>query len=334
MSEAAGPANASVRDHIPGLAVTVLATLAAAYVSDHYGAPLTLMCLLFGLAMSFLAEDPRLEAGLAFASRTLLRLGIVLAATRVTLGEIAALGPVTLAAVAGVLFLTLGVGVLAARALKLGGAFGALCGGAVAICGASAAMAFASLLGEKRISQAQLALVLVGVSAMSALAMALYPVLAETLGFNDRQAGFLMGAAIHDVAQALGAGYSVSDPAGETATIVKLARVALLAPALLAVALFIPRDPGARLASFVLPWFVLGFFALSAVNSAGWIPKVAADASTQASTALLACAVTATGVRSNLQSLTKSGVKPLAPIAIATVVALVLAASAAWLLLG
>ncbi|MFN9925534.1 MAG: YeiH family protein, partial [Phenylobacterium sp.] len=206
MSEAAGPANASVRDHIPGLAVTVLATLAAAYVSDHYGAPLTLMCLLFGLAMNFLGDDPRLEAGLAFASRTLLRLGIVLAATRVTLGEIAALGPVTLAAVAGVLFATLGVGVLAARMLKLGGAFGALCGGAVAICGASAAMAFATLLGEKRISRSQLTLVLVGISAMSALAMALYPVLAETLGFNDRQAGFLMGAAIQGVAQALGAG--------------------------------------------------------------------------------------------------------------------------------
>jgi uncharacterized membrane protein YadS len=195
-------------------------------------------------------------------------------------------------------------------------------------------MAFASLLGEKRISQAQLALVLVGVSAMSALAMALYPVLAESLGFSDRQAGFLMGAAIHDVAQALGAGYSVSGPAGETATIVKLARVALLAPALLVVALFIPRDPNARLASFVLPWFVLGFFALAAVNSAGWIPSVAANASTQASTALLACAVTATGVRSHLQSLTKSGVTPLAPIAIATVAALVLAASAAGFLLG
>lgn len=64
--------------YAPGLAVAILATLAAAYVSDHYGAPLTLMCLLFGLSMSFLAEDKRLEPGLVIASRTLLRWGIVL----------------------------------------------------------------------------------------------------------------------------------------------------------------------------------------------------------------------------------------------------------------
>lgn len=323
-----------VRAHLPGLAVTILATLAAAYVSDHYGAPLTLMCLLFGLALNFLSADRRLDLGLAFASRTLLRWGIVFVAARVTLVEIADLGPIALLCVAAIVAATLTTGVLAARGLGFSGAFGALCGGAVAICGASAAMAFASLLGERRVSQAQLTLVLVGVSAASAVTMTLYPVLAHQLAFSDVQAGFLMGASIHDVAQALGAGYAFSNPAGETATIVKLARVALLAPAMLAVALFIPREPGTKIAAFVLPWFVLGFFGLAGVNSLGWIPPQVADVSAGASKALLACAVTATGVRSNLQTLTAEGLRPLLAVVAATLVALALATGAAALLIG
>lgn len=315
------------------MAVTILATLAAAYVSDHYGAPLTLMCLLFGLAMNFLGADPRLAPGLTFASRTLLRWGIVFVAARVTLTQIAALGPLALAAVAVILALTLLTGVLAARSLGFTAAFGALCGGAVAICGASAAMAFASLLGERRASQAQLTLVLVGVSAMSALAMTLYPALAHHLGLSDIQAGFMMGASIHDVAQTVGAGYAFSPAAGETATIVKLARVALLAPAMLAVALFLPREPGSKIAGYILPWFVAGFFGLAAVNSTGLIPGPVADASVKASTALLACAVTSTGIRSNLQALTTEGLKPLLAIAAATGCALALATAAAVFLI-
>lgn len=334
MSDSDVSPTAGVRDHLPGLAVTVLATLAAAYVSDHYGAPLTLMCLLFGLALNFLGADPRLAPGLAFASRTLLRWGIVFVAARVTLTQIAELGPIALLAVIAVVGATLAVGVLAARAFGFTAAFGALCGGAVAICGASAAMAFASLLGERRISQAQLTLVLVGISAMSALAMTLYPILAHQMELGDLQAGFMLGASIHDVAQSLGAGYAFSGPAGETATIVKLARVAMLAPAMLAVALFIPREPGAKISAYVLPWFVVGFFGLVGVNSLGVIPQAVAEASVQASTWLLAFAVTATGVRSNMQSLTKEGLRPMLVIIVATVVALALAALAAAFLIA
>jgi len=333
VSESVNSPGGNVRAHIPGLAVTVLATLAAAYVSDHYGAPLTLMCLLFGLAMNFLGTDARLAPGLAFASRTLLRWGIVFVAARVTLTQIADLGPVALLAVMAIVAVTLVSGVVVARALGFTAAFGALCGGAVAICGASAAMAFASLLGERRISQAQLTLVLVGISAMSALAMTLYPVLGHHLAFGDLQAGFMLGASIHDVAQTVGAGYAFSPTAGETATIVKLARVALLAPAMMAVAVFIPREPGAKISSYVLPWFVVGFFGMAGINSLGWIPAPVTDVSVKASTALLACAVTATGVRSNMQALTNEGLKPMLAIVAATLVALALATAAAAFLL-
>ncbi|UAK26470.1 putative sulfate exporter family transporter [Sphingomonas nostoxanthinifaciens] len=316
-------------DHLPGLAVTLAATLAAGYLSDHYGAPLTLMALLIGLALNFLNADARLAPGLVFASRALLRWGIVLVGVRVTLMQIAGLGLPALAAVIVIVAATLGAGVIAARRLGFSAAFGVLAGGSVAICGASAAMAFASVLGERRISQAQLALTLVGISALSAFAMFLYPIIAHHVGLDDRQAGFMLGAAIHDVAQSLGAGYSFSPGAGQTAAIVKLTRVALLAPAMAVVAYFFPADGERKKGASPLPWYVIGFFVLAAINSTGVVPPVAADGAQRLATGCLACAVTATGIRSPMQQLLGNGPRPFIAIGVATVVALVLALTAA-----
>jgi uncharacterized membrane protein YadS len=208
------------RAYFPGLLLTAIASLAAAYLAEHYGAPIMLMGLLIGLAFNFANADTRLHPGLGFASKTLLRWGIVLVGLQVTFGQIASLGVPAFAAIAAMVALVTLSGTAMSKYIGRGAAFGTLAGGAVAICGASAALALSSVLGEKRASQAQLTLVLVAVSAASALAMSLYPALAHMLQLTDRQAGFLMGASIHDVAQALGAGYSYSPEAGATATVV------------------------------------------------------------------------------------------------------------------
>lgn len=321
------------RDYLPGLAVVAIGACAAGFLSDHYGVPLTLMALLIGLALNFLSADPRLTPGLGFAARELLRWGIVLVGVRVTAAQIWSLGPVALLAVAAIVALVMGSGVLAARRLGFGNAFGVLAGGAVAICGASAAMALATTLGERRISQAQLTLVLVTISAMSAAAMVLYPPLAHALALSDLQAGFLLGASIHDVAQALGAGYSFSPHAGDIAAIVKLTRVALLAPVLALVALSMPREEGAR-ASLGVPWFVLGFFLLAGINSTGVVPALVATVMQTTAAWLLAAAVTATAIRSPLTQLLGAGPHPALIVGAATAAALLLSLAAAALLLG
>jgi uncharacterized integral membrane protein (TIGR00698 family) len=306
------------RDHLPGLAVAAIATCAAGFLADRYGAPLTLMALLVGLAMNFLSADPRLTPGLAFASRELLRWGIVLAGLRVTVAQIWSLGPVALVAVVAIVGLVLGAGVLA--------------GGAVAICGASAALALATTLGERRVGQAQLTLVLVTISAMSAAAMVLYPLLAHALALTNLQAGFLLGASIHDVAQALGAGYSFSAPAGDIAAIVKLTRVALLAPVLALVALALPRDGGGR-AGVGVPWFVVGFFVLAGITSAVAIPPALAGVLQTAATWLLAAAVAATAMRSPLAQIMTAGPRPVLVVGAATLAALALSLATALLLI-
>jgi len=168
---------------------------------------------------------------------------------------------------------------------------------------------------------------------MSAATMVLYPILCHHLGFGDRQAGFVLGAAIHDVAQSLGAGYSFSPAAGQDAAIVKLTRVALLAPALAITSLFFPAEDGKRAKALNIPWFVIGFFALAAINSTGIVPTRVGEGATMLATGLLVCAVTATGIRSPMQTLLQSGPKPLLIILIASLVALLLACLTAAFLL-
>jgi len=323
----------SARDYWPGLAVAAAATLAAGYLSDHYHAPLTLMALLVGLALNFLSADKKLLPGLAFASRTLLRLGIVLVGARVTFGQIAALGPLAFVAVIIILAATILAGVAAARWLGYTSSFGVLAGGAVAICGASAALALATVLGERRISQAQLTIVLVGISAASSFALFFYPILAHELQLNDTHAGFMLGASIHDVAQALGAGYAFSEPAGQIATIVKLTRVALLAPVMAVIALIFPDSSAEKGRSPILPWFVVGFFVFAAIQSTGWVPKQVGIWSQNGAAILLACSVTATGIRAPMGSLLRSGVRPLMIIVVSSLVALLLAAITARFIL-
>ena len=327
----APPDRRTWRDFPAGLIVVAAGTAAAGFLSDRYGAPLTLMALLIGLSLNFLSADARIDAGTGFAARHFLRWGIVLAGVRITFAQVQDLGPVALMAVIVIVALTIGAGIVAAWRLGQGSAFGVLAGGAVAICGASAAMALAATLGERRVGKGQLALVLVGISAMSATAMVLYPIVAHGLGLSDAKAGFILGASIHDVAQALGAGYAYSQPAGDTATIVKLSRVALLAPVLMVVALFLPRAPGAK--GVGVPWFVIGFFAVAGVNSLGLIPASVATLAETLATAGLAAAVTAVAIRSPLRELLEAGWRPLLVILAATLTAFALAVTAALTLI-
>ncbi|MDK2762146.1 MAG: putative sulfate exporter family transporter [Sphingopyxis sp.] len=306
----------------PGLAACAAASAAAAWLSDHYGFPIILLGLLVGLALNFISANEATHRGLDFASRTFLRIGIVVLGLQVTFLQIAVLGPVPFVALVVIMALTIGAGFLGARLAGQSPYAGLLAGGATAICGASAALALYGLIGRQRLSQAQFALTLVGISLASALAMTIYPLLASQFGLTDGQAGFLIGASIHDVAQAIGGGYAFSDPAGASATIVKLARVALLAPVVALVGMMLKTPDGTdtriwrRLA---LPWFIVAFFAMVLLNSLLPMPTSIRDAALTASKALLLLAVTATAMRTRLDLLLEMGWRATIPVLLASV---------------
>ena len=188
------------------------------------------------------------------------------------------------------------------------------------------------MIGRERLSQAQFTLTLVGISLASAIAMTLYPPLARFLELSDRQAGFLIGASIHDVAQAIGGGFAVSDGAGEYATIVKLTRVTLLAPLVLLASLAMkPEGAKPERRSFVsqlaVPWFILGFLGLVCIVSLAPPPPIATAAALTASKALLLLAVTATAMRTRVDLIMHMGWRAALPVLAATVASLLTALS-------
>jgi uncharacterized integral membrane protein (TIGR00698 family) len=335
--QSAAPPPSRISALFPGLAACAVAAAAAAWLSDHYGFPIILLGLLVGLSLNFISHDPRTHRGLDFASRTCLRLGIVVLGLQVTFAQIGALGALPFLALLAVMLAAFLAALLGARVAGQSNYAGVLAGGATAICGASAALALYGVIGKDRLSQAQFALTLVGISLASAFAMSVYPTLAGQLHLNDREAGFLIGASIHDVAQAIGGGYAFSDAAGGYAAIVKLARVAMLAPvvALASVVMGASGDGPApsiwrRLS---LPWFITAFLAVLALNSVIAIPPAFSHAALNGSKALLLLAVTATAMRSRMDLLMDMGWRATIPVVTATLASFVTALAFAAALL-
>ncbi|NKX45946.1 putative sulfate exporter family transporter [Roseibacterium sp. KMU-115] len=270
---------------------------AATFLADSYGAPVMLFALLIGMALHAVAEQPACASGVRIASQTLLRWGVALMGLRLGLEDVAGLG---WQPVAGVLLLvgaTLGAGVFLSYAFGRQKAFGLLAGGSVAICGASAALAIASVLPRREGREADTLLVITAVTVLSTFAMVAYPVLFRALGFGPTETAFLIGATIHDVAQVAGAGHSISEEVGVMATFVKMLRVALL-PGVLLLVVILMREPGGGRAG--LPWFVVLFVVLAVVGNAGVLPEAAVAQLVALSQGCLVMAIAALGLRTNL----------------------------------
>ncbi|GAB4524916.1 MAG: YeiH family protein [Parvularculaceae bacterium] len=317
----------------PGVMVATVIAMAARFLSEHYGGPAMLYALLFGIAFHFLNADPKFSVGVDFSTKRILRLGVALLGARITLGQIAALGWSTALLVALGVALTILLGWRLGKMFKIRTDHALLSAGAVAICGASAAMAISAVLPKREGSEANTILTVVGVTTMSTLAMILYPYLAHLFAFDDREAGVFLGGAIHDVAQVVGAGYMISDIAGENATIVKLMRVACLAPVVLAIGYFFREENGAesRGGGVGLPGFLIGFLAIVAVNSLNILPQALFDLAAGISSWFIIIAVAALGVKTSLADLIKVGPAPVAAMAAQT--ALLAVFVLAWLLI-
>ncbi|MEA5162769.1 YeiH family protein [Cereibacter johrii] len=300
-----GATRRTIAEAFPGVAVSALVAATAQFLSEHYGAPAMLMALLLGLALNFLSEEgTRTAPGVAFTARTVLRLGVALLGARISVEMLAGLGPAAIGLVVAGVVLTIGFGLAAARLVGRDWSFALLTGGSVAICGASAAMAIAAVLPRHPRSERDLAFTVLSVTVLSTVAMVLYPMLSGLFAFTPRDSGVFLGGTIHDVAQVVGAGFSIGPETGETATLVKLIRVSMLAPVVLCFSLVIrarglaEREGGKR--PPLLPGFVLGFLVLAALNSAGLVPPVLADWAGVLSRWALLIAIAAVGIKTSL----------------------------------
>lgn len=328
----------NLKGSAPGLMVSAIVAIAAMFLSQHYGAPVMLFALLLGIALNFLSEVGQYRAGLDVAAKLILRTGVALLGLRITLDQVVALGWKPLLMVVVSVVLTIGVGIVLAQWMGFKAFFGLLTGGAVAICGASAALALSAAMPNHPLKERATLFTVIGVSTLSTIAMMLYPLIVHGLNFSEQDAGFFLGGTIHDVAQVVGAGYSISAATGDTATLIKLLRVAMLVPVIVLASWMtarymvtekmneahIKRPP-------LLPWFAVAFIVLVGIRSTGFLPSWVVDIGKVASQWCLVGAMAAIGMKTHIKDVVAVGWKPVLLMVIETVFLAILFYGLLWL---
>ena len=301
------------KNFAPGIILAILIALSAKFLSNNYQVPAMLLALLLGMTLHFLGEEGKCVNGLTFSSKIILQAGIVLLGTRISGDLFLSLDLNIIIIVTSAVFFTILFGILVLKAFGFNWKFGILLGGSVAICGASAAMAISSVLPKDEKSEEHLTFVILGVTLLSTMAMIFYPIITSWLMMDEKKAGIFLGATIHDVAQVVGAGFSISDYAGETSTIIKLYRVTLLFPVVLFISIFVHRfgnDKNNKTKTQLIPKFVILFILCTLINSFGLIPEKVNLFFGEISKWLLLIAISAVGAKTRLQNLKIIGLTP------------------------
>lgn len=301
-----------VRDRLPGMAVAAVLATGVGWMAGGLGDPLArnpvVVAMLAGLFLGAVFGCPAiLRPGLDFTKRTLLRLGVVLLGFRITFALLADLGPVPIAIAAVELVVVLLAVRLAARRLfRLDADLALLVAVGSAVCGAAAILSVASL-SKARERHAGLAITLITLS--GTVALLAYPVLylgGAVPPLDDHGFGIAVGASIFELAQVYGASASVSEGALNAATLVKLSKVLMLVPLLLVASARQGRTgPGA--ARVPVPWFIVGFVAVVALNSGMTLHPQARAVLLGASQFLFLMTTVALGLTTSLAPLARGG---------------------------
>jgi uncharacterized integral membrane protein (TIGR00698 family) len=316
-------------NYLPGLALGALVTglsflprMLSLPAIDQLS-PLMIAVLVGMLIRNTLGRPESARAGLALSLRQPLRLGIVLLGLQVTLAELIGIGPAGLAIIVAAVATTVLVTWQLGRWFRVSPGLALLIATGTGICGASAIVAANTVVKD---SDESVAYALATVTLFGTIAMFAYPALGATLALASNSYGLWVGASVHEVAQVVAAGFARGEASGELATVSKLARVLLLAPVVIGIGWMLSRaqrqsgdqDETQSPAQIPIPWFVFGFLAMVIIASTGAISPTWRSASASLAQALLAFALSAVGLETDLRRLIAQGWQPMALGAIST----------------
>lgn len=252
------------------------------------------------------------EAGIAIAGKKLLRLAVAMLGLQLTFAQLAGIGITGLALAAVVVVSTLLFTVWTGRLLGVDRKLSLLLAAGTAICGASA---IAGANAVTRAKDEDVSYAVACITLFGTIAMFLYPFLNILLGNDPQSYGLWVGLTVHEVAQVVGAGFQGGEAAGQVAIVSKLARVMMLAPVVIALALYVARserNSGGRPAmTQVVPFFIVGFVVLVILNSAGYVPEQVRAPIVAVTPALLTAAMAALGLGTSFTKLKQRGFRPL-----------------------
>ncbi|MGL4293121.1 MAG: YeiH family protein [Bacteroidales bacterium] len=310
-----------------GILFIALFSFAAMYIADFkLLRELSISPLIVGIILGMIyANSLRVHLpqawvpGVIFCTKSMLRWGIILYGMRLTFQDVIAVGTAGLVVDIIIVAITLILGVLIGRWMKMDKDLALLTSTGSAICGAAAVLGAEPVLKSEPYKTA---IAVATVVIFGTIAMFLYPLMyrAGVLDLNANQMGIFAGSTLHEVAHAVGAGDAMGSEVANTAIIVKMLRVILLAPVLLLMAFLIPKvrntyskknqNQKKEKTKITIPWFAFGFLLVIGINSFQFIPASIVSGLNYIDTFFLTMAMTALGVETSFSKFKKAGPKP------------------------
>ena len=302
---------------LPGIGL-IAAIVAVAFQVNQFQpaiSPLAL-CVAFGFLIANFASWPTFATqGTALASKKLMRIGVALLGAQVSVVSLKAIGIKGVITVILVVSFTI-FGILGlSKLFKMSGELGLLIGVGFGVCGATAV---AAIRPQTRATEEETSYAIALISLCGTLSIFALPFLGHLMGLSDQTFGAWAGAAVHDVGQVIATASVWSDTAVQSAVVIKLSRVCLLAPIVLILSIrhrrYLAAQGQANEGSAkvpLIPFFVLGFIAVAIIQNVFDIPEALHDATVLISKVLLGAGLVALGSGVRWKSIRAIGPRPM-----------------------
>lgn len=324
---------------IPGLAVSLVIAAIAKFLEGLMPVHVvgaSVIALFLGMIINSFWKPAFLSAGIKFTSKKVLKLAIILLGASLSVKVIFTVGKMSLTVMLFTLLTCFGGGYLVGRALGLNWKLSNLISAGTGICGGSAIAAVAPVIDAE---DSDIAYAMSATFLFDMAMIVLFPIMGRMLGLSDMAYGLWAGTAVNDTSSVVAAGYAFSEGAGDFATMVKLTRTLSIIPTVLVfsfVSLRLKRkeNSGAEYKKVnvmkLFPWFIVGFLALAAVNSIGFIPQGVSSAAKDTSKFLMVAALGAIGLNTSFKDMKKSGINPMLHGFIISALVVVVALGVEW----
>lgn len=297
---------------IPGLIICILIALVGIWLGSLVpiiGAPL------FGILIGMIAGNiwrlpSATKPGITFSSKKILQFSIIVLGGSLSLLQIWNTGRGSV----GVMLISLSVALLGAWFIgtKMGVSrnLKSLIGVGTAICGGSAIASIAPII---KADDDEIAFSISTVFLFNVIAVLIFPLVGHLIHLGDYGFGLWAGTAINDTSSVVAASYSYSQAAGDFAVVTKLTRTTMIIPISLIFAFLVVRKSGGDNFNIkrIFPWFILGFLAMSAINTLGFMGPVFPSIAGTAGKYLIVVALAGVGLGANFSKILKTGPKPI-----------------------
>lgn len=295
---------------LQGIAISFLIGAISVFIAPFVpGINGVILSFILGVTIGNLIKLPQsFQTGIKYSGSQILEFSIVLLAFSISFSDIKKIGPTNFALIVVTIILVLLLTIYLAKVLKCPTESGWLVGFGTAICGSSAVAALAPSV-TKNSNDTGISIAIVNL--LGSIGMVIMPFVLKYLALSDIDSSVLIGASLHSVGNVMGAGFGMENVAiGENALTIKMARVALLSPAIIFFNIMVQSGKKRSLSSyFKLPLYLWAFIAITILVSVVPLPKGFLDVMKIGGNFLLIVAMAAIGLKISLRQLVQSGKK-------------------------